>query len=481
MEIGERILAIRKEKGLSQVELAKMLLVSRQTISQWETGQTVPSLDNIYRLRDILGISFDDLMTAEGKDDTEDKALEEYSFAFDKKDAKEADSIVWSKQLSKAIRFAVISAALFLATTLFVIFGKDNSTYFLMGATMGATAILALIAFVTLIRTVSLKRTSLKNAIAGFSARVYKYEVYEDKIVVTIYVEGVKSRILTVRKDEINSFWETENLILIVVAQHYYLLKKSEISENSALYGFLATGSSRNLRREIETEPLYQKVISVILFIASLVMPYVYLFAISVITDNNTGTHMIKYMWTGYLFALIPLASIIFGIIQRKNKIHNVKNIVAGAIVFVILCLFGSFTFIFSEVYDYDYSVITSLEEELDIDLPNSGDISTVVDSDGVYQMSNVVFSNDESAIFEKKLYNDKRWQTELSTPLQGCLHPSVVGMKYDYYLIYNCDTEGFNSIPESSGEYELIFLGYSCKQNRLDVIEYSKEIVAEK
>ena len=68
MEIGERILAIRKEKGLSQVELAKMLLVSRQTISQWETGQTVPSLDNIYRLRDILGISFDDLMTAEGKE-----------------------------------------------------------------------------------------------------------------------------------------------------------------------------------------------------------------------------------------------------------------------------------------------------------------------------------------------------------------------------------------------------------------------------
>ena len=54
MTIGSRIQAMRKERGMSQEELANKLSVSRQTVSQWETGQTAPSIDNIYTLKDIL-------------------------------------------------------------------------------------------------------------------------------------------------------------------------------------------------------------------------------------------------------------------------------------------------------------------------------------------------------------------------------------------------------------------------------------------
>ncbi len=55
MTIGSRIQALRKERGMSQEELANKLSVSRQTVSQWETGQTAPSIDNIYTLKDIFG------------------------------------------------------------------------------------------------------------------------------------------------------------------------------------------------------------------------------------------------------------------------------------------------------------------------------------------------------------------------------------------------------------------------------------------
>lgn len=51
MTIGSRIQALRKERGMSQEELANKLSVSRQTVSQWETGQTAPSIDNIYTLK----------------------------------------------------------------------------------------------------------------------------------------------------------------------------------------------------------------------------------------------------------------------------------------------------------------------------------------------------------------------------------------------------------------------------------------------
>ena len=54
MTIGSRIQALRKERGMSQEELANKLSVSRQTVSQWETGQTAPSIDNIYTLKDIV-------------------------------------------------------------------------------------------------------------------------------------------------------------------------------------------------------------------------------------------------------------------------------------------------------------------------------------------------------------------------------------------------------------------------------------------
>ena len=62
MTVGESILKHRKELGMSQEELGQKLLVSRQTISQWETDQTVPTIDNLMRLKDVFGISADEIL-----------------------------------------------------------------------------------------------------------------------------------------------------------------------------------------------------------------------------------------------------------------------------------------------------------------------------------------------------------------------------------------------------------------------------------
>ena len=47
MTMAERIQTIRKSKGLSQEELANSLGVSRQAVSKWESGQSVPDLDKV--------------------------------------------------------------------------------------------------------------------------------------------------------------------------------------------------------------------------------------------------------------------------------------------------------------------------------------------------------------------------------------------------------------------------------------------------
>ena len=63
MTIGDRLLKLRREKNISQEELANILDVSRQTISKWETGQSMPDFDKIVPLCEYFGITSDELLT----------------------------------------------------------------------------------------------------------------------------------------------------------------------------------------------------------------------------------------------------------------------------------------------------------------------------------------------------------------------------------------------------------------------------------
>ena len=63
MNIGERITALRKEKSISQTELAKRLNVSRQAVSKWEQGTSSPDTDRLIQLAEILGTEVEYLAT----------------------------------------------------------------------------------------------------------------------------------------------------------------------------------------------------------------------------------------------------------------------------------------------------------------------------------------------------------------------------------------------------------------------------------
>lgn len=61
-KLGERLIAFRNRKGLSQDELSEKLGVSRQSISNWENGSSQPSIDFVKKLAEIYEISVDDLL-----------------------------------------------------------------------------------------------------------------------------------------------------------------------------------------------------------------------------------------------------------------------------------------------------------------------------------------------------------------------------------------------------------------------------------
>ena len=62
MTMAEKLLSLRTGQGLSQEDLAEKLGVSRQSVSKWETGQSVPDLDKIIRLADLFGVTVDELV-----------------------------------------------------------------------------------------------------------------------------------------------------------------------------------------------------------------------------------------------------------------------------------------------------------------------------------------------------------------------------------------------------------------------------------
>lgn len=68
MILAEKIMKLRKQQGWSQEELAVQLRVSRQSVSKWESGASIPDLDKILQLGELFGVSTDFLL----KDDRED-------------------------------------------------------------------------------------------------------------------------------------------------------------------------------------------------------------------------------------------------------------------------------------------------------------------------------------------------------------------------------------------------------------------------
>ena len=63
MDVAERLAALRKRAGLSQGDVAERLNVSRQAVSRWETGFTVPPTDNLSHLGRLYGVTLDELLS----------------------------------------------------------------------------------------------------------------------------------------------------------------------------------------------------------------------------------------------------------------------------------------------------------------------------------------------------------------------------------------------------------------------------------
>lgn len=73
MILADKIIALRKQKGWSQEQLAEQLDISRQSVSKWESGNSIPDLDKIVKLSKLFHVSTDYLL----KDEIEETVIPE--------------------------------------------------------------------------------------------------------------------------------------------------------------------------------------------------------------------------------------------------------------------------------------------------------------------------------------------------------------------------------------------------------------------
>ena len=76
-KIGLFLKELRKEKGLTQEQLAEALNVSRRTVSRWETGNNMPDLDLMVEMADFYQVDLRELMNGERKNEQMDKEMKE--------------------------------------------------------------------------------------------------------------------------------------------------------------------------------------------------------------------------------------------------------------------------------------------------------------------------------------------------------------------------------------------------------------------
>lgn len=66
--IGETIASLRKNKGMTQNELAEKMNVTDKAVSKWERNLSCPDVNTISKLADILGVSVEELLNSKNKE-----------------------------------------------------------------------------------------------------------------------------------------------------------------------------------------------------------------------------------------------------------------------------------------------------------------------------------------------------------------------------------------------------------------------------
>jgi len=333
MTVGEKIHKHRKDLGLSQEELAQRLLVSRQTISQWEKDQTVPTIDNLMRLSGIFGISVDEMLDGADKAQAaESQPNEVYRFSFAKEELREIYAQQRRILYKKPVSFVILSVLLL------AFFFATSAPELMIGFAVG----MFFVGTVSHVKGIRAYSKAWKNSAERICKSTYEYKVFENYITVNIYRENEKIRESKCFFTDIEQIQQFGKWLVLQFNGQSFIIRKSDLKENAAFYSYMYKNPSKTAASPIANK---WKTVSVGLFVASIFSILAALALVAAV--SNANGLFIENMWLFFLLTPIPIASIVFGFVLKSKGYKYKKNIIAGLVMTYLLCLYGSFAFRF--------------------------------------------------------------------------------------------------------------------------------------
>ncbi len=465
MNYTNRIQFYRKALGLSQEELGEKMFVSRQTVSQWETGQTTPSIESLIKLREIFGVSIDSILGVENTEEVNENIPaitenETYTFTYSKDEMKKIIKSSADNKLKRLIFCLIILSVLSFAAMIDT--GSDVLAI-LFGFSVGLLIIY--------IKSIIYSINTNKKTIERCSQITYEYTLENGILIARTIKNG--EVFLEARRPirEIEKLTDIGEYYTFVMSSYMYMIRKADLIDDSKLLLYLK--SNANLKILPSGSEKRLKILSVMTFILSIASLFIALMVSSAVAETTGNiSDITQYMWVLFLFIPIPIFSIIFGVWLKKRGMKYKKNIVVGIIMCVLLCLYGSFTFIFSGMN----KAIDTVGEEMNIEIPEYTSCSMSAnaktkDSETMKGLSicHITFSPENTEKFYTS--TDENWLEDFPDELDKYI--AVENRQTYLCLIYNTNTGEYNTAPKNGGEYDMILMMFSKQKNELYIMKY--------
>ena len=222
MTVGQRIQHYRKLQGLSQEELGQKLLVSRQTVSLWENDQTLPTIDNLVRLKEIFGVTIDEILDNKSEQ-REETASEQYHFRFLYNELTLLRDVSAHRAYSSAL-----GAVVGLLVTL--IWGNliPDSLPFVTSLYV-AMLVVGAGEFFNL-------HKKWKNKMSAMLRQTFVYDVHENYMEIRIYEGERLLQMHWIPYSQLKKIREKKGCIFFSYEDTWFMVRKAELQDGSLMY-----------------------------------------------------------------------------------------------------------------------------------------------------------------------------------------------------------------------------------------------------
>lgn len=396
---------------------------------------------------------------------------ETYQFQFTKDELNEIQRLQRKTIYRRPIIFTICCIFLII----FAIGGAVDSIA--IGIVFGAF----LVGTVSHIKSIRLYKKTWENSANRICKSTYEYKIFEDYIHISVYRENEKVHESKYSFTDIEKIQQFDKWLFLQFGGQAFILRKKDLKESSAFFSYMYKNPAKIDDSFANSR---WKTLSDLLFVASLLSIFGAMTLVGAVSERNNL--FVENMWLFFLFLPIPVASVVIGFVLKKKNCKYKKNVIAGIIIAILLGVYGSFSFIFTDVYEHDDEPIIKIEQTIGIDIPMHKQINTQDWTKGTQSVSRGYIRStsdiylEESAVeeFEKQIAMDDRWLSTLPNDLIGISSPFSDSGSYDYYLIYNMETSEYNALPQSSGTFRFINILYNAETKQMRIIEYDMDYV---